>query len=142
MRSWIIELSVTPPFERFNQRGVLAHLEISEGSSQGQARLWARSWHGMSWMEEEPPISARVGDPVQIDWVLAKSLLDRATAARPAVVPHGNFGLHWTAYRLKISTGLNSCEFAWADEPPVEWDVLGEVARTLESWGHEHAYEP
>jgi hypothetical protein len=142
MPTWIIELSVTPPFERINQNGLLVHLEVADDNADRQARLWARSWHGMSWMEEVPLLGGRVGNPVQLNWDDAKSLLIKARSAHVVPVCSGTYGLHSTEYRLKISSGLNVCEFAWANQPPSEWAILGEVAKTLEMWGGAHASYP
>lgn len=139
MRVWLIEFCLSPPFERSNQWGVIVHLEISDEPFNSGARLWARQFQGMDWMQDPPISEVRLGDPTSVDWESAKSLLDKLCNAQLQIAPCGNFGIHPSTFRLKIQSGTNSCQLSWADEPPPEWAALAEVAQTLEMWGNEYA---
>lgn len=141
MKTWIVNFSVSPPFERSHQWGIYLRLELND-SSGSHARLWSRRSQGIDWMQEPPLSELRVGDPTLVSEQQSQSVLAALTKVKLQFAPLEKVGeIHPTSYQLQIESGSHSCQFNWLDALPPEWCDLSELVGILEALGRECAVQ-
>ncbi|MYN04734.1 hypothetical protein GTP41_21810 [Pseudoduganella sp. DS3] len=141
MKTWIVNLTVSPPFERAHQWGMYLRLELND-SSGSHARLWSRRFQGMDWMQEPPLSELRIGNPILLSDQLSQSILETLAQAKLQFAPLEKVAsIHPTSYQLQIESGSHSCQFNWFDALPREWYDLSELVRILEALGREHSVQ-
>lgn len=81
----IIELRITPPFERATELGVLARLTIPHGWNFALPTIAARRRHAMDWMEQDPAAEWESVKESTVDPGRAQSLLAKAAGGGSGV---------------------------------------------------------
>lgn len=138
MQSTVIELRVSPPFERPHIQGVLARLLVPHDPTSQEAKIYARPYQAMDWMEFEPGTELKDIKPRSVSSAHAHALIKLLRGVLlPPLVSSGAFGIHETTFRLRVSSSVNSSEYNWSSEPPPEWQVLGDVARQVQEMAQE-----
>lgn len=137
MASTIIELRVTPPWERPDEHGVLARLTIPHASGSKEPSVSARRYQAMDWMEQDPAKEWEGTTTCSVETARAQELLTKVRAVSVALAAHSALGLHETAYRLTIHSGATSCEFSWCGGAAPEWYLLSEIADDVRALAEE-----
>lgn len=139
MNIWIVQLVVTPPFERPHQQGFIVHVEIAEEASEiRSARLWRRDHQGMDWMQEAPIHDIQQGTPEELPLPVATAILESVRSPSVCVAAKGDFGyIHPTSFQLTIRSGWNACSIGWFHELPQEWTQLQPAVQALEVLGRD-----
>jgi hypothetical protein len=138
MSATIVELRVTPPFERPHVQGVLVRLSIPDEFTGAIPEIRARRYQAMDWMEHEPEAEFVNTQPRSLSVEHAKAILARVHGAMMPLMHEARaWGIHETAYRLRVSSGASSCEFNWYSELPAEWNALAAVVQEIEARAEE-----
>lgn len=137
MQSAIIELKVSPPFERPHLQGVLAKLSIVSDSSSIKAEIQARPYQAMGWMEFEPGAEFKGIKPHLVSSDCAQAVLDNVLKIRVPLMSSSLPGIHETSFRLRAFSGASFCEFSWWHEVPAEWQPLEDVVREIQAMANE-----
>jgi hypothetical protein len=133
LQSLIIQLRVSPPFERPHVEGLLAQVSFQRMPSTVEAQIRARPYHSMDWLEVEPGNELKLVQPVPVDPSRAQGLLSRVAEISLPLLSPSLLGIHETSYQLKLFSGASGCEFNWWHTPPTEWRVLEEIVSEIES---------
>jgi hypothetical protein len=131
MASTIVELTVTPPFERPHVHGVIALLHIANGPTSQKAEIRVRRYQAMDWMELEPGSELKNEMPHPVSANRAQAVLDEILEARLSLNSTSTLGIHETSFRLRVFSGAGFCEFNWWHEAPPEWKVLENIVREI-----------
>ena len=136
MRNWIVQLVVSPAFERMDS-GSLIHEEIEEdGSEIASARYWKSDVEYMEWSQEFNFQEAHRGVKSDLSPDVAKAILQSVRSAKVCAASQGDFGyIHPTRFQLKVMSGFNISTFLWVHELPVEWSELNQSVQLLRTLG-------
>lgn len=91
----------------------------------------------MDWMESEPEAELKDIRPCSISSSRAQALLGRILEIKLPLISPSMFGIHETAYRLRVFSGATHCEFNWSHKVPAEWQALEDVVREIQSMADE-----
>ncbi len=137
MNVWIIQLVVSPAFERM-QSGFVVHAEIGEDASNvTSARFWKSEFDGLIWAQDLTSHDFRQGPPTELEPGDAEAILSSVRSAKMCVAAPGDFGyIHPTRFQLTILSGFNSCSISWVHELPAEWSGLYQAVKALSALGN------
>ena len=136
MTSTILELRVTPPWERDIQ-GVLARLTIPHAFDSKKPSICTRRYQSMDWMEHAPATEWESAKTFPVEPERARELLTKVLAVNVPLTTPSLSGIHVTAYHLKIFSVASCCEFHWYNEPPSQWRCLFEIAEGVRALADE-----
>lgn len=137
MTVWLVHLEISPPFERPGQMGLAVSIQMDdEPLEQTSAKIWAKDFQGMEWMQDPPIHELRTGPCFELPNQIAEGIIDPIRSAKLCVAAAGSFGyIHPTRYRLFIQSGWVSSKLEWVDELPSEWHSLKDAVESLEALG-------
>jgi len=136
MRTWLLDLSISPPSEHAHRWGLITHLELQDTVPVPVGKLWSRRFQSMDWMEDPSLTVVRTGAPYLLASVDIDAMLAQLRQIHISFEPLERIGaIHPTTYRLTMHSGSHSCQLEWFNALPPEWGALAAMVELLEALG-------